>query len=183
MAADATKDLFERVLPTRPVVNPSSLNAAKLHVASYETGPAGCPLTNKTTITDSTTAVLSVGIKLANAVGMNFEPSGEQSNSLVGVRMGSVVHSDDYSGSIAAEDKTPRVYAKHCTNAAVDQLCGRLTLQRREEGFRAIFFKVLGLWTVCVFIRRNSIAGSIYDIRESPLGFYHLRPFNTDRAY
>ena len=155
MAGDMTKDLFERVLPTRPVVNPSSLNAAKLHVASYETGPAGCPLTNKTTITDSTTAVLSVGIKLANAVGMHFERSREQSNSLVGVRMNSVVRvvsSDNYSGGIAAVDKTPGVYAEHCTNAATDELCGHLTLRRREDGFRAIFFTVLDLWTVRVFI-------------------------------
>ena len=48
------------------------------------------------------------------------------------------------SAGLAIEDKSPKVFGKHCTNEEVDTLCGNevLHLNDREHGFRSIFFKV-----------------------------------------
>jgi hypothetical protein len=67
-------------------------------------------------------------------------------NSLVNVQMDSVIRSTQGEEGIVlvVEDKSPKVFGKHCTKEKFDGLCrtGVLHMHSTESGLRSIFFKV-----------------------------------------
>jgi hypothetical protein len=146
MASSMIDDLFDRVLPKHRVVNPTSLREAE-NLATYYTQEATqgpMRIGREASVWLVTHRVLGTCITCLGAVGQRFQLETEVLNSRVNVQMDSVVRDTQGRMVLAVEDKSPKVFGKHCTKEEIDALCqtAPLRMNNTEHGFRSIFFKV-----------------------------------------
>lgn len=152
MAALITSDLFDRVLPNTPLTNASNIEEAKSQHDSYNKNLAKNFIDDEASVWLSTHSVLNTCIKCLESVGENYILKTEHRNATANVAMDSAVLGILYTdnckyqfvqhGGIAVEDKSPKVYKAHCEDGEVKKVCGDLTVDAREDGFRAIILKV-----------------------------------------
>ena len=140
MASLMVEDLFNRVLPTNPLVDkPKLLWTSGLLPTFDYTGAIG----HEISVWLRTYRVLDICISSLRAVGLSFRYRTEFMNNAANVRMDTVVvQGTDI--RLAMEDKSPKVFLKNCTEEEIGALCGSeyLHMNGGERGFRSIFFKV-----------------------------------------
>ena len=143
MSSRIIDDLFERVLPANDVTDPRQLVTA-VHLAKYyRCASARIRLTGEPAVRQATSQLINVCVAGLSALGLSYEQVTKNTNNRVNVCIDSLVRCPG-AGLLAVEDKSPKVYGKHCDDSEISALCktGFLTLSTKEEGFRAIFFKV-----------------------------------------
>jgi hypothetical protein len=140
------EDFFGRVLPGHHVVDSTCLGEARYlasnHIRGVTQGTTG--IGHEASVSLVTYRVLNTCITCLGAVGQRFQLETEVLNNRVNVQMDLVVRDTQRRMVLAVEDKSPKVFNKHCTDQEVDALCRTVPLRVNdtEHGFRSIFFKV-----------------------------------------
>ena len=176
------EDLFGRVLPTYQLVDDSEtiLEKARYFADTFNhTGPIG----HESSVWLRTHRVLDICVASLRAVGRSFQYETEVWNNTANVRMDAVVK-EGTNIRLAVEDKSPKIFRRHCTEVEINALCGNgdLHMDKEERGFRSIFFKVCRLsagiiiFACSTFIADDDFHGS----RAHPLGCNKLRDTHAD---
>ena len=122
MSSCIIDDLFKRVLRAHEVIYPSRLVTA-IHLAKYYNTFTRVSLAGEPAIREATSHLINVCSASLSALGLSYEQVREHTNIRANVHIDSLVRGPG-GGLLAVEDKSPKVYNKHCNDTTISALCG-----------------------------------------------------------
>jgi hypothetical protein len=138
-------DLRARVLPAfKTLEDLASFEFAKSRLREIDTRAAKNEiiLTHEPSVWKVTDDQLAVCTNLVRALGCTLPIDSEVNEATVGVVIDRLVR-ERGNGLLGWEDKSPAVFAKHCTEENISQTIGAIEIAvSGETGFRGILFKV-----------------------------------------